>query len=420
MSPLSRAPVLLGGLALCAAVMTAQAPAASAATASPTCAQMAAAEPQASHTKPPAAPALFAPDFPRLYDCEWDDPSGTRYPLGGFGGLRRGAPLKHTPVIFVHGNQADAENWFLVADQFAQQAGYTAQEMYALSYNGLENGYAGLPTCCAPSARSQSYWQQTGLYEFCCNGGHGASDDPNVADLYAFVRAVQAYTGSPQVDIVAHSLGVTITRKMLLLHPDLRPDVLAAVMIAGANHGTTVCRGLESAYYGCDEIAPGSPWLDALNSGLGEAPGPTRWLSIYNGTDNADPFFQAYTAGGQGFDDHASPHLAGAENLTCAQTYHNDLRVRPDIVQTYLRFLLTDGQASGSQAPDLPAIAPPAGSPGCIAAPPTEIAEAPLVPLLPAGAAVAVAALLRGRRRRSGGLAAAWDPDVHGGALAGH
>ena len=39
-------------------------------------------------------------------------------------------------------------------DQFKATAGYTDQELYALSYNGLENGYAGLPTCCSPAPES--------------------------------------------------------------------------------------------------------------------------------------------------------------------------------------------------------------------------------------------------------------------------
>ena len=353
------------------------------------CAATAAAEPQAGHTMPPAGPTQFAADFPALNDCEWG------YPIGGWGGTHAGAALHHTPVIFVHGNQADAENWFLVADQFKAQAGYTDQEMYALSYNGLENGYAGLPTCCAPSPRSQAYWQSTTppLEAFCCNGGHGASDDPNVPDLYAFVQAVQTYTGSQQVDLVAHSLGVTIVRRMLDLHPALRQDVLAAVMIAGANHGTTVCRGLATSYYGCDEIAPGTNWLDQLNA-PGEAPGPTRWMSIYNGTDNTDPFFQAVPGV---FDDTTSPHMAGAEfNMTCPNTYHNDLRVRPDIVQTYLAFLLHEGQAS-SPAGAAPVTAPATCS--FVAALPVTVPELPLVPATVFSAAVAVAAASARRRR---------------------
>src|SRR5579864_2898460 len=256
---------------------------ASAAAPSTPCAAISAAEPQAGHTQPPQANWMFAADFPSIPDCEWG------YPIGGFGGIHKGAPLHHTPVVFVHGNQADAENWLLVADQFKQQAGYTDQELYALSYNGLENAYAGMPTCCTPAPESQAYWQCTGsascpnqpMYSFCCNGGHGASDDPNTLDVYNFIRAVQQYTGSEQIDIVAHSLGVTITRKMLQAHPELRHDVLAAVMISGGNHGTSVCRGIESSYYGCEEISP----LEALPAGQTMPGDPTPsdgWLYNLN------------------------------------------------------------------------------------------------------------------------------------------
>ena len=297
------------------------------------CARAAAAEPQAGHNMPYPAPVLFAKDFPHLADCEWG------FPLGGWGGIRRHSKLNHTPVIFVHGNQADAENWFLVADQFKKLGGYTDQEMYALSYNGLGNAYAGMPLRSQPAPESQAYWAAN-PNALCCSGGKGASDDPNVPDLYNFVRAVQAYTGSTKVDIVAHSLGVTITRKMLQLHPGMRRDVVAAVMIAGGNHGTTVCRGISTAYYGCDEIAPDTTWLANLNRS-GESPGPTRWMSIYNGNDNLDPFFQAVPGV---FDDRQSPHLNGAVNVEFPQTYHNDLRVDPTIVATYLKFLLQGGQ----------------------------------------------------------------------------
>ena len=297
------------------------------------CASAAAAEPQTGHNMPYPAPVLFAKDFPQLKDCEWG------FPLGGWGGIKRHGVRRHVPVIFVHGNQADAENWYLVADQFKKLAGYTDQEMYALSYNGLGNAYAGMPLRSQPSAESQAYWAAN-PNALCCSGGKGASDQPNVADLYHFIRAVQAYTGSNRVDIVAHSLGVTITRRTLQLHPELRRDVVAAVMIAGANHGTTVCRGISTTYYGCDEIAPGTDWLKKLNA-AGEAPGPTRWMTVYNGTDNADPFFQAVPGA---FDDHQSPRLKGAVNLQFPQTYHNDLRVDPTIVRTYLGFLLRHGQ----------------------------------------------------------------------------
>jgi pimeloyl-ACP methyl ester carboxylesterase len=299
------------------------------------CAAIAAAEPQTGHTMPPPAPALFAADFPKLSDCEWG------YQLGGFGGLHRGGPRRHLPVIFVHGNQGDTENWFLTADLFKKLAGYTNQELYAISYNGLGNVYAGLPARSQPAPESLAYWQANPT-AVCCNGGHGASNEPNVLDLYNFIHAVQEYTGSGRVVIVAHSLGATIARETMRLHPELYQEVVAAVLIAGANHGTSICRGLQASYYGCDEIAPGTPWLTRLNA-AGEAPGPTRWMSVYNGTDNTDPYFN--TTPGV-YDDRQSPHLDGATNLTFPATYHNDLRVDPTIVAAYLAFVLATEKPS--------------------------------------------------------------------------
>ena len=276
---------------------------------------------------PPVAPSYFAADFPVIKD------SRHGFPIGGFGGLRKGTALHHTPVIFVHGNQADAQNWLSAMLQLQRNAGYTMQEMYALSYNGLGNFYGGAPVTAGPTSEDQDYLKQnpTAL----ANGGHGAANDVEVPDLCHFIEAVQAYTGSAKVDIVAHSLGVTITRETMRLYPALARDVVAVVGIAGANHGTTVCRGLDATYYGCDEIAPGTPWLARLNA-AGESPPPTAWQTISNGLEG-DPFFVG--------PDESSPSLAGADNKTFAGDYHDDLRVLPAEVDTYLAFLLRHGQA---------------------------------------------------------------------------
>jgi pimeloyl-ACP methyl ester carboxylesterase len=291
-------------------------------------------QPTGGNSAPPPAPRYFAADFPTVTD------SRLGVPVGGFGGVRRHAPRRHTPVIFVHGNQADAQNWLSPMLQFQNLAGYSMQEMYAISYNGLGNAYAGAPTS-SPTAPDRDYFAQnpTGF----ANGGHGAANDDEVPDLCRFVRAVQAYTGSPHVDVVAHSLGVTIVRKLLRDYPGLARHVRVVVAIAGGNHGTTVCRGLESSYYGCNEIAPGTPWLAALNRG-DETPGPTRWMTVYNGAAG-DPFFDPPY-------DEASPRLAGAVNRTYPGAYHNDLRVEPAEVDDYLAFLLRFGQAGGATAAD--------------------------------------------------------------------
>lgn len=287
-------------------------------------------EPTAGGTLPPPAPGYFAAGFPVISD------ERSNAPVGGFGGLSRHAALHHTPVIFVHGNQADAQNWLDVMLQFQNDAGYSMQEMYALSYNGLQNYYAGTPDQVQPTALDEDYVRQNP--QSLANGGHGSANDDEVPDLCRMIEAVQWYTGSRQVDIVAHSLGVTITRETMRLYPSLARDVVAFVGIAGANHGTTICRGIEDSYYGCNEIAPGSAWLTRLNGPNGdrETYGPTKWMTVYDGSVG-DPYFDG--------PDEGSPLLRGADNRTFPGAYHNDLRVDPSEVDAYLAFLLEHGQA---------------------------------------------------------------------------
>lgn len=300
-------------------------------------------QPTTGRSQGPAAPRYFGPGFPVIPDELWG------YPVGGFGGRHRLAHAERTPVVFVHGNQADAQNWLDVMLQFANDAGYTMQSMYALSYNGLENYYAGAPTRVAPTSLDLDYLRENP--HALANGGHGSADDDEVPDLCRFIEAVQFYTGSRQLDIVAHSLGVTIARKTMQDYPVLARDVVAFVGIAGANHGTTVCRGLETTYYGCNEIAPGSAWLARLNGpgGSRETYPPTRWMTIYDGSVG-DPYFDPPF-------DEDSPRLRGADNVAFPGAYHNDLRVDPAEVDTYLAFLLREGQAGPDAAPDGPALA---------------------------------------------------------------
>src|SRR4051794_13050028 len=276
------------------------------------------ADPAHSQPQGPAA-VKFAADFPGLVDHEWN------FRLGGFGGIRRGAPIRHAPVIFVHGNNVDAADWYPVRDDF-RAAGWSDQELWALSYNGL-GGSNGTALFTANPERDQEHqdmgWDgQTRI----------TNDDVNVPDLYDFIRAVQAYTGSQQFSIVSHSLGVTLARRTLMLHPELRTDVVAFVGIAGANHGTSLCPpGSEGNVVSCDEIASGTPWLARLNA-AGETYRPARWMTVYDGSGAGDP---AYTGPSYA----QSPALKGADNRQFPLTYHNDLRMDPAIVAVYRAFL---------------------------------------------------------------------------------
>ncbi|MCU1600893.1 MAG: lipase [Frankiales bacterium] len=266
-------------------------------------------------TRPQGPAAVrFARDVPLLKDSEWG------WTVGGFGGIRRGYPLKHVPVIFVHGNNVDAADWYPVRDDFLK-AGWTRQELWGLSYGGL-GGHNGT------ALRRQNPEADTEHQQEGSDQTYVTEDDVNVPDLYCFIKVVQAYTGSRRFVIVSHSLGVTLARETLRVHRELRRDLVAFVGIAGANHGTTFCPpGSEGNVVSCDEIAAGTAWLARLNA-AGETYGPARWMTVYDGSGAGDP---AYVG-----DSYAqSPALRGAVNMQYPHTYHNDLRVDAGIVAAY-------------------------------------------------------------------------------------
>ena len=290
-----------------------------------------------------AAPAKFAQDVPALRDSEW----GWR--VGGWGGIRKGHPLKHVPVIFVHGNNVDAADWYPVREDF-RAAGWTDQELWALSYAGLggSNGTALLTANPQRDAEHQAEGKDGTTYI--------TEDDVNVADLYAFITLVQAYTGSREFVLIGHSLGVTLARETLRVHRELRPLLRAFVGIAGANHGTTFCPpGSEGNVVSCDEIAAGTAWLARLNA-AGETYGPAAWMTVYDGTGAGDPAYVGPTYA-------QSPRLEGADNREFPGTYHNDLRLDPAIVAVYRTFVERFARPAAVRRSAPPA-RPSHGSPG--------------------------------------------------------
>ncbi len=280
---------------------------------------------QNAHERPVGpAKARFGPGFPALKDSEWG------FPLGGFGGIRPGASRRHVPVIFVHGNNVDHADWYLVRDDF-RQAGWTTQEMWALSYNGLGNDNGNTAQRDNPEGKAERREM----------GGDGIARVANndisaVPDLYRFIMAVRTYTGSAKFSIVTHSLGVTVARKTLKVHPELRKDLVGFVGIAGGNHGTSLCPpGTEGRVYACDEVAANTPWLADLNGpdGSDETYAPAKWLTIYDGSGVMDGAFAGPYAD--------SPMLKGADNRKFPFTAHNMLRVSTDMVTLYREFLET-------------------------------------------------------------------------------
>ena len=220
-------------------------------------------------------------DFPVINDASLG------VPVIGFGAAGVAA---RTPVIFLHGNNdtpfpTDCNPFGNVHDfaQFFADQGYAPSELWGLGYQGDQCDLIANPTN---------------------RSGEAHSTLANVPDLRRFVLAVLEYTGASQVDIVAHSLGVTLTREWL------RQDrafhlVRRFVAIDGPNHGIINCSPSPSNYFQlpafggftpdsavCQEYgSPDTPLLARLNHGR-ETHGSTRVLVIRN-ADTSFVYFAA-------------------------------------------------------------------------------------------------------------------------------
>jgi len=159
----------------------------------------------------------------------------TDVPGGSYGGrVFAGQAVVNHPVIFIHGNSDSAlgtgsslaTGWRSSIEYFKSQ-GYTSAELYATTWGPANAAFS-----------SQQYHSKDYLTR-----------------LRAFVTAVKTYTGASKVDIVTHSMGVTLMRKAIKggsgndalaggaynLGSSLTSWVDTFVGIAGANRGLTAC-----------------------------------------------------------------------------------------------------------------------------------------------------------------------------------
>lgn len=154
---------------------------------------------------------------------------------GSYGGKASSTDtVVNQPVIFIHGNSDKAigtgtagQTGWNASIEYFQSRGYKTSELYATTWG---------PASAALS--SQQYHSKT-----------------YVMKVRKFIEAVKAYTGAAKVDIIAHSMGVTLARKAILggyatdsleggqyyVGPPLTSSVDTFVGIAGANRGLTSC-----------------------------------------------------------------------------------------------------------------------------------------------------------------------------------
>ncbi|SCK24031.1 Lipase (class 2) [Variovorax sp. HW608] len=158
------------------------------------------------------------PGFPAI-----EDTSLTDKPLIGFGAA---GPVTRTPVILIHGNNdtpfptaCNPYGRVQALAQFLADNGYSTSELWGIGYQGDQ--------CDLPADQTR-------------RSSIAHTSAANVPDLRRFIRAVMAFTGAKQVDIVGHSLGVTIAREWIR-QDEAQAMVRRFVAIDGPNHGIINC-----------------------------------------------------------------------------------------------------------------------------------------------------------------------------------
>ena len=202
----------------------------------------------------------FPADFPVIEDTSLGKP------VIGFGAA---GPVVRTPVIFLHGNNdtpfptACAPFGRMQAmAQFLADSGYATSELWGLGYEGDQCDLPGDQTRRSSIAHTNA---------------------ANVPDLRRFVRAVLAYTGSHEVDVVAHSLGVTLAREWIR-QDDAQHLVRRFVAIDGPNLGIINCSPSPLNYYQLPAFGAFTPKSEVCQE-LGSP--NTPFLKLLNGDDKA-------------------------------------------------------------------------------------------------------------------------------------
>ncbi|WP_309890208.1 lipase family protein [Archangium sp.] len=172
-----------------------------------------------------------------------------------FGG--KGSPgekVTKEPVIFIHGNSDSAAGWKNSIEHFSKQ-GYKPSELYAMTWGPSD------PMKAEQQHHSREYTEE----------------------VRAFIQAVKEYTGAEKVDVIGHSMGVTLARKAIQggdgfdpyegrkysLGKAMTDSVDTFVGIAGANRGLTSALFTGNLVPTTNRVSglhPASAFLEDLNA----------------------------------------------------------------------------------------------------------------------------------------------------------
>ncbi|MEU6763178.1 alpha/beta fold hydrolase [Streptomyces sp. NPDC046853] len=179
-----------------------------------------------------------------------------------------------TPVIFVHGYNADPDVWGSLRDDF-KASGYTDADLFSWGYD-------------------------TGK----------SANEVLSGRFAAYVEQVRAQTGAAKVDVVAHSFGGLVTR-WYVKYGGGTGKVAHWASLAGPNHGTATAWACAAWSQACRDMTPGSYVQDGLAEG-DETPGDVAYATWWSNCDEViNP-------------DNSVP-LDGAANHAAGCLKHNDL-----------------------------------------------------------------------------------------------
>lgn len=151
--------------------------------------------------------------------------NANRYPNGGFGG--GACEATKTPVIFIHGNGDNAMSWLIPPHVKSQDYPLPPKSVYdsfkEVGYNDCELFGVTYLSASERSAPQSNY--------------HDTASQQMLAD---FIDDVKAYTGKSKVNIVGHSMGVSMAISSVTKYQKWS-DVERFAGIAGGIRGLSSC-----------------------------------------------------------------------------------------------------------------------------------------------------------------------------------